>query len=460
MLLDVIPNAQIPYSQEAEEAALGACFCNPEALVLLASFLHPDDFFILRHRKIFDAMLRIDARGENFNYITVMSELRGTGELEEIGGPAYLTGLINNTPDSMAAELYGRLVERAAIRRRLLETADKIQRYALDGELTVDEIRNMSEAELLSVSNGTTANGFRTLHDLTSEHYDHVEDLMRNPNAMIGIPSGFRELDAKLRGWQRRRLYLVAGRPGLGKSSLLACAAIQAARFNQRVAFFSLEMGELEILDRLSGIEARIDTRKLNSGMLNDEEFTRYTAAIGRLSDLPLFIHDNADITPMGIRSKCRTLAHTVGLDAVFVDYVQLVEPGMTARFNNREQEVSYVSRSLKRLAMELNVPVIAAAQLSREPEKRQDKRPQLSELRESGGLEQDCDAALLMYSDNYYNENGASEDDPMWTVEVNIAKQRNGPTGHLQLGFFREFTQFVNLDKVHLNGALNGTGI
>jgi replicative DNA helicase len=280
---------------------------------------------------------------------------------------------------------------------------------------------------------------------------------MKHPNAMLGIPTGYQELDRTLRGWQKSRFYLVAGRPGLGKSSLLAGCAMNAAKKKYKIAFFSLEMGHKEIMNRLAAIEAKIDTMKLSSGKLSDADFSRYTAAINTMSNLPFYLHVDSEVTPMGIRSKCRTLAHTIGLDAVFVDYVQLVEPGM-ARFSNREQEVAYVSRSLKRLSMELDIPVIAAAQLSRAPEQRSDKRPQLSELRESGGLEQDCDAALLMYSDNYYNENGALESDPMWIVEAHIAKHRNGPTGRVELGFLREYTQFVNVETRHLNGAKGTT--
>lgn len=436
-------NGSTPYTQEAEEAVIGAVLINPSIFVTIAAFLKPEDFFIVRHGYIWDALRMMDEQNAPVDYFTVNEQLRTMGRLEEVGGPAYVTGLINNTPTSIHAEFYGRLVERAALRRRLFAAADVIKALAIDETRSTEEVTDEAEQRLFDISNRRASAEFVPLFEVANRHADKVEAIYNAPRDIIGLPTGFKYLDKLTRGFQERKLYIIAARPGMGKSALLQHAALYNAEEGKRTALFSLEMGDLEVVDRLASIKAQLDSTKLMSGDMTAAEFSRYMDAIGQLSKLPIWITENGDITPMGIRSACRRLKKEQGLDAVFIDYVQLINPG-GGKFGSREQEVSYISRSLKMLSKELDVPVIIAAQLSRAVETRTEKRPQLSDLRESGGLEADADCVLFLYSDNYYDI--APQADPVWSTEIQVAKHRGGPLGRVTLGFRREFTQFVEL--------------
>jgi replicative DNA helicase len=439
-----LPNSwgalQAPFSQEAEEATLGAILVNPVAYFGVAAFLKSDDFFILRHQYIWNALSRLHERGEPIDYLTVRQELSDMEVLAEIGGPAFLTQLINNTPTSVHAEVYGRLVERAAVRRRLMTASDQIRTLALNEERNVEEVIAEAEARLFEVTERRLSRQLIPMRDAVSAYFDRIEFLMQNRGAAMGIPTGFKDLDKLLGGFQKSDLVIFAGRPGMGKTSFMLSAAINMARLGARIAVFSMEMGVEQIVQRLVSMEAGINTQNLRLGQINQQEWSRFVHAAGNLSNFRLFIDDTAVLSPLEMRTKCIRLAREHGLDLIVVDYIQLMTAGGLYE-NNRVQEVSYISRSLKELGRELNVPVLSAAQLSRAVEQRQDKRPQLSDLRESGSIEQDADVVMFLYRDEVYNE--ATEFPNQ--ADIIVSKHRNGPTGTISLYFEKTLTKFLN---------------
>jgi replicative DNA helicase len=377
---------QAPYSQEAEEAVLGAIMINPESFLAVASFLNADDFFILRHGYIWEAMARIVERSDRLDTLTVQEELRAHGRLNDIGGPAYLMQLINNTPTSVHAEVYGRLVERAALRRRLLTAADEIKSLAMDETLTTENVTTEAESRLFRVTERNLRRDIVPMREAVIDYYDKVEHLIQHQDEPLGLPTGFRDLNELLGGLQRSDLLIFAGRPGMGKTSFLLSVALNAANIGARIAIFTMEMGTEQIIQRFISMDTGINTQKLRLGQLTPQEWQRFVQSSGRLGNLRIWIDDTPAMTPLQLRTKCRRLAHEFGLDLVVLDYIQLMNAG-SGYENNRVQEISYISRNLKEMARELNVPLFTAAQLSRAVEQRQDKRPQLSDLRESGCL-------------------------------------------------------------------------
>ncbi|MFQ3566010.1 MAG: replicative DNA helicase [Aggregatilineales bacterium] len=444
-------NQQAPFSQEAEEAVLGAVLINDESFLSVASFLRSEDFFILRHGYIWEAMTRISERGERIDFVTVQDELRALGHLDDVGGPAFLLQLINSTPTSINAEIYGRLVERAAIRRRLMKVADQIKGLALEEDLAIEKVTSEAEARLFEVTERNLRRDLVPMRDALSEYFDRIEYLMQHPDEPLGLPTGFRDLDELLGGMQRSDLLIFAGRPGMGKTSFLLSVALNAAKLGGRVAIFTMEMASDQIVQRFVAMETGINTQRLRTGQLSQQEWARFVQATGRLANLRIFIDDTPAINPLQMRTKCRRLLHEYGLDLVIVDYMQLMNAGGGYE-NNRVQEISYISRSLKELARELNVPVFSAAQLSRAVESRHDKRPVLSDLRESGSIEQDADIVTFLYRDVVYNE--ATEFPNK--ADIIVAKHRNGPTGTISLHFERSLTKFSDartgtIDLSHL---------
>jgi len=387
-------NNSAPFSQEAEEGVIGAVLVNPSAFMTVAAFLEPDDFFLVRHAYIWQAMVNLNNRDEIIDILTVAEELSNQSVLDEIGGRPYLIQLINNTPSSVYAEAYGRLVERTSIRRGLLKTADEIRQLAIDEELSIDSVLSESEAKLFSVTDNQVKREFVPMWDALDEYYERMEYMLQNKQESLGVPSGFMALDEILGGFQKSDLIVFAGRPGMGKTSFLLTIAMNAARVGARVAIFTMEMGVEQMVQRMVSMETAINVQKLRLAKLTAQETSRFTEAVGRISHFPIFIDDTPAMSPIEMRTKCRRLAHEHGLDMVIIDYMQLMNAGK-AYENNRVQEISFISRNLKELARELNVPVISAAQLSRAVEQRQDKRPVLSDLRESGCLTGDT----LIYS-------------------------------------------------------------
>ncbi len=441
---------QLPMSLEAEEALLGAVLLEPKAYLTIAAFLNGEDFFLKRHEYIWNAFSRLQERNDAIDYVTLTRELQAMSVLDEIGGQAYLTNLVNKTPSAVHAEVYGEMVSRTSTRRKMLVAADTIRQTALDEELPIDKVIGDAEQALFNVSNSQIKREFVPIWEAVSDYYDEIEKLLELGAGTVGIPTGFKALDGLLGGFQKSDLVVFAGRPGMGKTSWILTVAMQAARRGARVAIFTMEMGVEQMVQRLLSMETGITIGKLRNANINPREQTRLTEAIGRISNLPLFIDDTPSITPIEMRTKCRRLQHEYGLEMVMVDYMQLMSAGK-AYENNRVQEISYISRALKELARELNVCVLSTAQLSRAVEQRQDKRPQLSDLRESGSIEQDADAVMFLYRDEVYNPDTTEFPNQ---AEVNLSKHRHGPTGKVELYFDKSITKFmdVNLQRVDLS--------
>lgn len=429
-----------PYSQEAEEAVIGAVIANPNSFVTITSFLKPDDFFFMRHSYIWQALLRMNERRDTVDYLTLTQELRDLGWLDLIGGPAYLTQLITSAPTSTHAEVYGRLVERAAIRRKLITAADEIKAIANNEEMPIERVTSEAEMRLFNVTDQQIKREFVAMNEAVSDYFERVEYIMVHQNESFGVPSGFRDLDELLGGFQRSDLLIFAGRPGMGKTSWLLTTAVNVARIGGRVAIFTMEMGVEQLVQRMISMETGISTQSLRLGRISPQEYSRFVEAAGRISNFQIFIDDTPALSPAQMRTKCRRLQHEHGIDLIILDYMQLMNSGGVYQ-NNRVQEISYISRSVKELARELNVPVISAAQLSRAVEQRQDKRPVLSDLRESGSIEQDADIVMFLYRDGVYNE--ATEFPNQ--ADIIIAKHRNGPTGVISLYFDKSITKFLD---------------
>lgn len=443
------PEQMVPHSVEAEEAVLGSILINPDAFYEVASFLQAEDFFIVRNAWVWEAITRLHERSEQIDYLTVVEELRQQNRLEEIGGAAYITYLINHTPSTIYTETYGRIVERAALRRRMLTAASTIARLAQQEDTDINDVIDQSEAALFAVTERRLRQELVPIRNAVAEYYDHIELLYRQKAESLGVPMGFTDLDRLLGGLQKSDLIIVAGRPGMGKTSWLLTVAHNAAKAGARVAIFSMEMSNEQIVQRLIATETGISMPKLRLGRLNEQEWSVFVEAVGRLSKLNIYLDDTPALTPLQMRAKCRRLYSEHGVDLVILDYLQLMSAG-TGYSDNRVQEISYISRSLKQLAREMNVPVLAAAQLSRAVEQRQDKRPQLSDLRESGSIEQDADVVMFIYRDEVYNE----ETERRNQADIIVAKHRNGPTGSVTLFFRKELTQFANLVKTDVDLA------
>jgi replicative DNA helicase len=435
------PSAPVtPHNREAEEAVVGAVMINPEVYYDLAQFLQPDDFYIVRHRWIWEAFNRLHERRVPVDFLTVTEELESNGQLAEIGGPAYLTALINQVPTSLHAEAYGRMVEATAIRRRLLTAANQVATLAYAENESIENVMQEAEKSIFNVSERRLKKDLLPISTVLSDYYDRIDELARRPDEIFGVPTGFIDLDRMLTGLQPSDLLIIAGRPGQGKSGFLLSVAKNAALLHKkRVAIFSLEMSNEQVVQRLLAQETGIDSQRLRNGKLTQEEWPLLTHAIEVLGDTQIYLDDTPAITPLALRTKCRRLHMEFGLDLVLVDYLQLMA-GDT-HTDNRVQEVSYISRNLKVLARELDVPVLAAAQLSRAVEQRTDKRPVLSDLRESGSLEQDADIVMFIYRPDQYEKETVKQN----VAEIIVAKHRNGPSGSVELVFMSHLAKFVD---------------
>ncbi len=425
----------IPHSVEAEEAVIGSILINPDAYYDVAQFLRGEDFYIHRNRFIWEAINRLHEQRTPVDFLTLTEELDRAGQLAEIGGPAYLTGMINQVPTSLHAVSYAHIIEQTAVRRRMLQAANQVAKLAFEEGSALEAVLDESEKAIFAVSDRLLAHDVKPFSQVLSELYDQVE--LRSQNAgLFGVPTGFTDLDRILQGMQPSDLLIVAGRPGMGKTSLLLSIVKHAAQAHKKhIAVFTLEMSSEQLAQRLVAQETGIDMQRMRSGKLEEEEWPLFTHAVEVLGDVRLFLDDTPAITPLQMRSKCRRLHMEYELDLIVVDYLQLMSGG--GRFENRVQEVSYISRQLKVLARDLNVPVLAAAQLSRAVEQRADKHPILSDLRESGSIEMDADVVMFLYR--------PEDGDLSNQVEVIVAKHRNGPTGTVQLAFRQSLTKFEN---------------
>ncbi|MDD5468831.1 MAG: replicative DNA helicase [Anaerolineales bacterium] len=430
----------VPHSREAEEAVLGAVLINPDAYFDVASFLKSDDFYIHRNQWIWECFERLHERRMPIDFVTVSEDLEQMGQLAEVGGAAYLTALVNNVPTSLHAEAYGKIVEADAIRRKMLSAANQIAKLAYQEEASVEMVMDEAEKAVFGVSERRLTRDLQLIKQVLSEYYDRIDQLAGRGDEIFGVPTGFIDLDRLLMGLQPSDFILVAGRPGTGKTALLLTAAKNAAQIHKKhVAIFSLEMSNEQLVQRLIAQETGIDSQRLRTGKLEEQEWAVVTHAIEVLSDTRIFLDDTPALTPLQLRTKCRRLHLEHRLDLILVDYLQLMSSG--TRSENRVQEVSYISRNLKVLARELNVPVVAAAQLSRAVEHRTDKEPQLSDLRESGSLEQDADIVMFIHRPEMYDKDTLRKN----IAEIKVAKHRNGPTGTVEVIFRSNIAKFEN---------------
>jgi len=440
-----VADRTLPHNLEAERSVLGAILLHNEAFNHAAEVIDAADFYRDAHRRIFDKMVKLSERGGAIDLVTLKEELGRSGELDDVGGPAYITALVDGVPRSMNIEHYARIIKEKATLRNLIFSANKILATAYEGEEDADVILDQAEHAIFAIADDKIRDGFVSLRDLAQSSLETIEQLHARKELITGVPTGFTDLDGMTSGLQPSDLVIVAARPSMGKTSLvLNIAQHVGTKTDKTVGLFSLEMSKEQLFLRMLTAEARIDAQRMRRGYLGEKDWGRLSQAIGTLSDAKIFIDDSPSIGVLEMRAKCRRLAAEHDLDLVIIDYIQLMQG--RGRFENRTLELGSISRSLKGLAKELRVPVVVLSQLSRAPESRSDHKPQLSDLRESGALEQDADVVIFIYRPDMYADKNDSPSDGEGVAELIIGKQRNGPTGVVKLAFIREFTRFENL--------------
>lgn len=451
MMTDLFHDRVPPHNIEAEQAVLGAVLLEPNTVSVVVERLDAEDFYRASHEIIFKAMLQLFNQGEPIDVVTLTTILSNTDQLEQAGGIAYLTDLASSVPTAANVDYYSKIVEEKALLRRLIYTATEIVTNTFSYEDDVDQVLDEAEKKILEVSNKQNAGAFKSIKDVLIDVYDQIEQLHNNDDDVTGVSTGYRDLDRMTSGFQRNDLIIVAARPSMGKTAFaLNIAQNVAKNTEENVAIFSLEMGAEQLVQRMLCAEGNIDSQRLRTGKLESEDWGKLTMAMGSLSHAGIYIDDSPSLRVSEIRSKCRRLKQEHGLGMIIIDYLQLIS-GSGSSSENRQQEVSEISRALKGLARELEVPLIALSQLSRGVESRQDKRPMMSDLRESGSIEQDADIVSFLYRDDYYED----ETEQQNIIEIIISKQRNGPTGTVELAFVKEFNKFVDLDYRYSNADM-----
>lgn len=441
LFMDRVP----PHNLEAEQAVLGAILLESDALVAAAEHIGPEDFYRAAHQRIFEAMVQLSEEAEPVDLVTLSTRLKDQGLLEEVGGIGYLTELANSVPTAANVAYYAQIIEEKSLLRRLIRTATQIASSGYTAGEDVRELISDAERRILEIS-GRRGEGFVSIRDVLMDVFERVEFLYNHKGGITGIPSGFPDLDKLTSGFQKSDLIIVAARPSVGKTAFaLNIAQNVGVRAKETVAIFSLEMSAAQLVQRMICAEANVDAGRMRTGHLEGDDWEKLTMAIGSLSEAAIYIDDSPAVTTADIRAKCRRLKQERGLGLIVIDYLQLIH-GRGRSTDNRQQEVSEISRMLKQIARELEVPVIALSQLSRSVEQRQDKRPMMSDLRESGSIEQDADIVAFLYRDDYYNQESEKKN----IIEIIIAKQRNGPVGTVELVFLKNFNKFVSLDRVH----------
>jgi replicative DNA helicase len=440
------PERTLPHNLEAEKSVLGAILIRNEAFNHAAELIDSRDFFRDAHRRIFDKMVALSERNDAIDLITLKDELQRSGELEEVGGPAYIASLADGVPRSANVEHYARIVKEKATLRRVIHAAKRIEADAYQAEEDADLILDGAEKAIFEIAEDKIREGFVPLRDLVQSSFATIEKLQQHKGLVTGVPTGFVDLDELTSGLQPSDLLLVAARPSMGKTSfVLNIAQHIGTQTEMTVGFFSLEMSKEQLFMRMLTSEARIDAHRFRSGYLNEKDYGRLSHALGTLAEARVFIDDTASIGVLEMRAKARRLQAEHGLHLLIIDYIQLMQG--RGRFESRQQELASISRSMKGLAKELRIPIIALSQLSRAPETRSDHRPQLSDLRESGALEQDADVVMFIYREEQYRtDDGQPNAEAEGTAEIIIGKQRNGPVGTVKLAFVKEHTRFENL--------------
>ena len=440
-----------PHNLEAEVSVLGAMMLSRDAISEVSEIVGPEDFYRGAHRTLFEAALEMDNRGEPVDAITLADELERRDQLADVGGNLAITDILSKVPTSANAAYYGRIVAGHALRRRLIEAGTQITKLGYDTSEEATSAVDEAEALVYRMAQHGKVSEFTPIKDLLTVGFERIEQLHESGGSVTGLPTGFIDLDELTAGLQPGQLFVLAARPAMGKSTLVTNIATNVAVQSRKSAIlFSLEMSNLELIQRVLAAEAKVDSDRLRTGRLRDDDWPKISQAIGRLAETRLHIDDTPGTTLMEVRAKCRRLKQKSGLDLIILDYLQLMTP--SRRSESRVQEVSELSRGLKILAKELDVPVIALSQLSRKPEERTDRRPQLSDLRESGSIEQDADIVGFIYRDEVYNDDTEFPGE----AELIIAKHRNGPVKTVRMLFLGGTSRFANLQK---SGSQPGGG-
>ncbi|NCO24422.1 MAG: replicative DNA helicase [Candidatus Infernicultor aquiphilus] len=433
-----------PQNISAEQAALGSMLLQEEAILHSIDILKPEDFYQKSHQIIFQCILDLFEKSRGVDLVTLTEELNRKNLLEKIGGVTYLTNLINSVPTAANIEYYSKIIEEKSILRHLINNTTKIISMAYEEKEDAKILLDKAEHLVFEISDRNIRQSFVPIKEIIQDSYEKIEDLYHREEFITGVPSGYEELDDITTGFQPSELIVVAGRPGMGKTAFCMNIAQYVSIYkNIPVAIFSLEMSKSQLVQRMLCSEARLDSHNLRKGRLVEADWAPLSMAAGRLSSSSIFIDDTAGISCLEIRAKARRLKAQCNLGLVIVDYLQLMQTA--GRIENRQQEISEISRSLKSLARELNVPVVAVSQLSRAVEQRIERRPRLSDLRESGAIEQDADLVIFIYREEYYRP----KTEKKGIAEIIISKQRNGPTGKVELTFIKEYAKFENLSRI-----------
>jgi replicative DNA helicase len=445
MMFDKVP----PHNLEAEMAVLGAMMLDQEAVITASEILKLEDFYRENHRVLFESILDQNAKGEPVDLVTVAEALRAKGQLEKVGGITFIATIANAVPTASSIEYYSKIVAEKSLLRQLIKVSSGIAARGYDGNEEVLSLLDDAEKTIMEISQRQARGGFTSIRTILMETFDKIDFLYRNKGNLTGVPTFFSDLDRMTSGWQPSDLIIIAARPSMGKTAFVLNMAQNAAvRQKVPVAVFSLEMSKSQLVQRMLCAEAMVDQQRVRTGNLLDTDWPKLAVAVGPLSEAPIFIDDTVGITVAELRAKARRLKAEHGLGMVVIDYIQLMTG--SKKSESRQQEVAQISRALKGIARELNVPVIALSQLNRGVEQRQDKRPIMSDLLESGAIEADADVISFIYRDEYYNQDSSKKG----IAEIIIAKHRNGPVGAIELGYLKEFTKFVNLDHSHTVSA------
>ena len=430
-----------PHNMEAEQAVLGSLLIDRDAIIRVASYLNGTDFYQPSNGDVYGAIIDLYNRREPTDVVTLTDELARRSKLDHIGGIAYLTSLLSVVPTAVHIEYYARIVERTATLRRLIDAGSKVVSVGYRSDVDTDEALDEAERAIFEVSQSRSTGDFQTIATVIDRFFDTISELQEHRGKIVGVPTGYVDLDRLTGGLQRSDLIILAARPSVGKTALALGMAYGAAIQHKRtVGLFSLEMSADQLVQRLLSTETGVDSHRLRLGQIDDGEWDRISRAFGKLSEANVFIDDSAALSVMDVRTKARRLQAEHGVDLIVIDYLQLMS---SKRTDNRVQEISEISRGLKQLARELNVPVIALSQLSRAVETRSDHRPMLSDLRESGSIEQDADVVMLIYREEIYDPNTEKKG----IAEVHVAKHRNGPVGTISLRFFDRTARFADLE-------------
>ena len=437
------PDRTLPHNLEAEKCVLGAILLQNDTFNLAAELLDSQDFFRDAHRRVFNKMVSLSERGEAIDLVTLKDELGRSGDLDEVGGPAYIAALVDGVPRSTNVEYYARIVKEKSTLRNLIYSANKILATAYEAEQDADLLLDQAEKAIFDIAEDRIRTGFVPVRELVQGSFDTIEKLQQHKGLVTGIATGFTALDLITSGLQNSDVVIVASRPSMGKTSfMLNVATHVGTKTDKTVGIFSLEMSKEQLFLRMLTSQAEIDAQRFRGGFLSEKNYGQLSHALGTLADARIFIDDTASLGVLEMRAKSRRLMAEHGLHLLIVDYIQLMQG--RGRFENRTQELAAISRALKGLAKELNVPLVALSQLSRAPEARSDHRPMLADLRESGALEQDADVVMFIYREDQYNPTPENEN----LAELIVGKQRNGPTGVVRLAFRKQFTRFENLES------------